>query len=88
MANLSVTGCAEAIRNEGKQGEIHVVCHDINPGIARLLAEGLVDFTIPQDFAYQGYEPLKCLAAYLRGSAVWRPEPQKLMVQVLCRENV
>ena len=88
MANLSVAGCAEAIRREGKQGEIHVVCHDINPGIARLLAEGLVDFTIPQDFAYQGYEPLKCLAAYLRGSAVWRPEPQKLMVQVLCRENV
>ena len=43
-----------------------MICHDINESIRRLLLEGSVDFTIPQDFEQQGYLPLILLRDYLR----------------------
>lgn len=87
MANLSVTACAEAVRAYGLEKEVHVICHDINDGIKQLLRENRVDFTIPQDFARQGREPLIWLTGYLRKKNVaetWRFSD----LQILCAENV
>lgn len=66
MANLSVSGCAEAVRAAGKTGQVRVICHDINEGIRRLLRSGSVDYTIPQDFVQQGYAPIMLLKELLR----------------------
>lgn len=88
MANHSVSGCVEAIRLAGRSGSVHVICHDINPGIRQLLLDGLVDFTIPQDFIHQGYAPLICLTAYLRGKAFPASDVTEGAIQILCRENL
>ena len=61
MANLSVSGCAEAVRGVGKTGQIRGICHDINEGIRQLLCSGGVDCTIPQNFDQQGYGPIMLL---------------------------
>lgn len=87
MANLSVTACAESVRAYNLTGRIHVICHDINDGIRQLMREGAVDFTIPQDFVFQGREPLLWLTARLRK----REMPQAGSfedLQILCAENM
>ena len=88
MANLSITGCAEAVRAAGKKGQIHIICHDVNDGIRRLLREGMVDFTIPQNFVQQGYAPLILLTKYLRKGKI--PDLSRYVgqIQVLCAENL
>lgn len=87
MANLSVSGCAEAIRAAGRKGEIRVVCHDINEGIRRLLLDGGVDFTIPQDMVQQGALPLLILRDLLRKGL--QPDSGRAQgrIDVLCAEN-
>lgn len=87
MANLSVTACAETIRAYNKTGQIHVVCHDINDGIRQLMREGLVDYTIPQDFVFQGREPLLWLTSFLRKKDL-PPAGQFADLQILCVENI
>ena len=87
MANLSVSGCAEAVRVAGKKSQISIVCHDINDGIRRLLREGLVDFTIPQDFIQQGYEPLLILTNYLRKGKTPDTVHFSGRIHILCAEN-
>lgn len=87
MANLSVTACAEAVRAYGRDKQVHVICHDINDGIRQLLKEGRVDFTIPQDFARQGREPLIWLTSYLRQKEL--PDAGRFNdLQILCAENL
>ncbi|WP_298028908.1 substrate-binding domain-containing protein [uncultured Dysosmobacter sp.] len=61
MANFSVTACVEAIRRQGRTGRVRVLSHDNGPDIQRFLKEGLVDFTIGQDLAYQSYQALSVL---------------------------
>lgn len=88
MANLSVSGCAEAVRAAGKKGAIRIICHDINDSIRQLLLGGLVDFTIPQDMVQQGYAPLILLTNYLRKGQLPAPERLNRSIQILCAENV
>ena len=88
MANLSVTGCAEAVRAAGRKGEIRVVCHDINEGIRRLLLDGSVDFTIPQDMVRQGALPLLLLRDLLRKGVPPDPARAQGRIDVLCAENI
>jgi LacI family transcriptional regulator len=47
MANESVSGCVDAIRNTKISG-IHVVYHDLSTTTAAYLKEGTVDFVIKQ----------------------------------------
>ena len=88
MANLHVAGCVEAVRAAGRQGRVRVICHDINESIRRLLLDGGVDFTIPQDFRRQGYLPLILLRDLLREGR--RPDLDRLgsQMDILCAENV
>lgn len=88
MANLNVSGCVEAVRSAGKKGKIRVICHDINESIRRMLLDGGVDFTIPQDFERQGYLPLILLRDYLRKKIV--PEDGRTggRIGIICAENL
>ncbi|WP_298031996.1 LacI family DNA-binding transcriptional regulator [uncultured Dysosmobacter sp.] len=88
MANLNVSGCAEAIRAAGRRGQIRVVCHDVNESIRQMLLNGSVDFTIPQDMVRQGELPLLLLRDLLRRGI--RPDPVRARgrIDVLCAENL
>ena len=67
MANPSVPACAEALRNRGMTGKVHILSHDCGPEIQALLKSGEVDFTIGQDLAYQPYQALSVLFEALMG---------------------
>lgn len=88
MANLSVTGCADAVRSYGRSGSVRIICHDMNPAILRLLQEGLIDYTIPQDFIRQGYAPLIYLTECLRGRPLPETSQEDTRLRILCRENI
>ena len=65
MANQSVPACIEALRQAGRAGEVRVLSHDDTPEIRQFLREGVVDFSIDQNFAYQSYQALSVLFAKL-----------------------
>lgn len=88
MANLSVSGCTEAIRLAGRRGQTWVVCHDINESIRQLLRDGAVDFTIPQDMVQQAYLPLALLRDLLRKGKHPDLNHFKDQIQILCAENL
>lgn len=88
MANLSVSGCAEAVRAAGRTGQIRVICHDINEGIRQLLRSGGVDYTIPQDFEQQGYGPIMLLRDLLRKGKPADAARFTGRIGILCRENL
>ena len=88
LANLHVSGCVEAVRAAGRQGQLRVICHDINESVRRLLLEGSVDFTIPQDFRQQGYLPPFLLRDALRRGQLPPASRQDGQMSILCAENV
>ena len=88
MANLSVSGCAEAVRSAGRTGQVRVICHDINEGIRQLLLGGGVDYTIPQDFVQQGYAPIMLLKDLLRRGKLVDSARFASKIGILCRENL
>lgn len=88
MANLSVSGCAEAVRTAGRTGQVRVICHDINEGIRQLLLNGSVDYTIPQDFVQQGYAPIMLLKDLLRKGKTADFARFVSKIGILCRENL
>lgn len=61
MATQNVSACVEAVRRAGRTGRIRVLAHDSSPEILAFLREGLVDFSIGQDFTYQSYQTLSLL---------------------------
>ena len=88
MANLSVSGCAEAVRAQGRRGRVRVICHDINEGIRQLLLDGAVDYTIPQDFIQQGRAPILLLKDLLRKGKLPDPARYAQRIGILCRANL
>jgi LacI family transcriptional regulator len=88
MANLNVTACAEAVRRAGLQGRVRVICHDENESIRRLLQEGSVDFTIPQDMARQSYLSLLFLRELLQKGRMPDPGRYASRISVVCAENL
>lgn len=86
MANRSVTGCVEAIRDAGRQGEIHVISHDITDSRRRLLQRGELDFVISQDLHRQGYRPLVILQEYLQKHI--SPCQEIPPIGIVCSENM
>lgn len=88
MANLSVSGCCAAIQRSGKTGEIHVVCHDINESVRKLIRSSAVDFTIPQDLSRQGYVPLLLLRDHLRKKNPLESGQYPGQINILCAENL
>ena len=88
MANLSVSGCCAAIQRAGKTGRVHVVCHDINESVRKLISSGAVDFTIPQDLTRQGHAPLLLLRDHLRKRRPLESGQFQGQINILCMENL
>ena len=88
MANHSVTGCVEAIRDAGLQGRIRVVCHDLTDSARRFLESGEVDFVIAQNIYQQSLRALVILQEYVQKHAVPDQERECLPIEILCSENM
>lgn len=86
MANHSVTGCAEAVRDVGREQQIHIISHDLTDSTKRLLKNGEIDFAISQNIYQQGYRPLVILRDYLQYGIVPSSEPAP--IEIICSENV
>ena len=61
MANRSVPACMEALRRSGRMGQVRVLAHDSGPETEAFLREGLLDFIIDQNLAYQSRKALELL---------------------------
>ena len=61
MANRSVPACMAALLEAGKSGQVRVLAHDNSPETDSFLREGLLDFVIDQDLAYQSRKALELL---------------------------
>ena len=86
MANHSVSGCAEAIREAGRRGTVHVISHDLTDATRRLLQRGEIDFVIAQNIYRQGYRPLIILNEYIRTRFMLDEESPS--IDIICAENV
>lgn len=87
MANRSVTACAEVLSRLHLEKTVRVICHDVSDTIYRLLREGVVDFTIEQDFYAQGYRPLTILGDLLLSSRHPGEEYQYTALNIINAEN-
>lgn len=88
MANHSVTGCVQAIRDTGKSGAIRVISHDLTNSSRLLLEAREIDFVIGQDIYAQGYRPLLMLRDYLQNNILPQNLPDQETIEIICSENL
>jgi simple sugar transport system substrate-binding protein/ribose transport system substrate-binding protein len=62
----SFTAAAQWVEQSGNAGEIHVVGFDVLPQTVEYLDRGVVDMTISQNPAEQGYQAVKILVDFLQ----------------------
>ncbi|MCI9484721.1 MAG: sugar ABC transporter substrate-binding protein [Clostridiaceae bacterium] len=86
MANHSVSGCAEAVRNAGICGRICIISHDLTIETQRLLQQGEIDFTIAQNLYQQSYRALIVLQEYLQKHII--PQQEIPLIDIICAENI
>lgn len=87
MANHSVTGCVEAVRDMGLSGKVHIVSHDLTDSTRRLLKSGEIDFTIAQNINQQSYQALMTLREYVQRHIMPHAE-QHAPIEIVCAENL
>lgn len=87
MANHSVTGCVEAVRDMGLTGKVHIVSHDLTDSTRRLLKSGEIDFTIAQNINQQSYQALMTLREYVQRHIMPHAE-QHAPIEIVCAENL
>ena len=89
MANQSVAGCADAVKEAGKTGALRIICHDVSENTKKLLRERRVDLTISQDIFNQGYQPLVLLQGLLqRGIDPCSVERSVSGIEIVCAESL
>lgn len=88
MANHSVTGCADAIRAAGRQGQIRVISHDLTDETKHLLQRGEIDFAIAQNIYQQGYRPLIVLRELLQKGIRPALDSNRPAIEIVCSENM
>ncbi|MDO4489819.1 MAG: LacI family DNA-binding transcriptional regulator [Lachnospiraceae bacterium] len=88
MANHSVSGCVQALRDLGLQKKVHVISHDLTSATLRLLENEDIDFSISQNIFMQGYQPLIMLQEYLETGTLSEYEIDKTAMEVLCCEHL
>ena len=87
MANHSVTGCVEAVRDMGLTGKVHIVSHDLTDSTHRLLKSGEIDFTIAQNIYQQSYQALMTLREYVQRHNIPK-EMHRAPIEIICAENL
>lgn len=88
MANHSVTGCVQALRDMDLQKKVHVISHDLTYATLRLLENEDIDFSISQNIYMQGFQPLIMLQEYLEHGEFAEYEIDKTAMEVLCCEHL
>ena len=87
MANHSVSGCVEAVRDMEKTGQVHIGSHELTDATRRLLESGERDFTIAQNIHRQSYLALLTLRDYIQRHIL--PHDQiDTPIEILCAENM
>lgn len=86
MANHSVAGCAEAVREAGRCGTIHIISHDLTEETKRLLQSKEIDLTIAQNLYQQSYRSLIILQEYLQKNI--KPQKDVPLIDIVCAENI
>jgi LacI family transcriptional regulator len=86
MANHSVTGCADAVRELGLAKQLRIISHDLTRSTKRLLESREIDFVITQNIYDQGYQPLICLQNYLEYGTI--PDSDIGLINIVCAENL
>lgn len=86
MANHSISGCAEAVREAGLRGKLHIICHDLNESAKRLLQRGEIDFVIAQNIRQQSYRALIVLYEYIQEHKLPNEGPSS--IDIICSENI
>ena len=87
MANHSVTGCVEAVRDMGLTGKVHIVSHDLTDSTRRLLKSGEIDFTIAQNIYQQSYQALMTLREFVQRHTIPKEE-HHAPIEIICAENL
>lgn len=88
MANHSVSGCVQALRDLDCQKKVHVISHDLTNATLRLLENEEIDFSISQNIYMQGFQPLMMLQEYLEKGEFTEYEVDKTAMEVLCCEHL
>ncbi|MDR1562537.1 MAG: LacI family DNA-binding transcriptional regulator [Dysgonamonadaceae bacterium] len=88
MANESVAGCVEAIKQSHIAKKIPLVCHDASSSHIDFLREGIVDFVIEQNMYRQGLEPLKMIADLLIEGKRPEKDIDYSRIHIVCAENI
>ena len=88
MANRSVSGCTEAIKEADRKGSVRVICHDFSQSTKLLLKDGSIDFTITHDLFRQGYLPLILLRGYLMKNQLPDPRESQPQISIICSQNI
>ncbi len=57
MISESIAGCADAVRDAGREGKLRIICHDLSKSTKALLRAHRIDFVIAQDIFRLGYLP-------------------------------
>ena len=65
ISSVGRSGVYRAIQKAGKQGQIHVVVHDLSRDNLQMIRAGVVDFAIGQAVRTQGTLPLQLLYQFL-----------------------
>ena len=81
----SVVAC---VQQEGKQGKLKIISHDLTDEISRLIQDGSITGTITQNPFAQGYDPVIHLYNHL--VANWQAPVQRMLIQpeMVSRENL
>lgn len=88
MVNRSVSACTEAIKDLGKKGSVHLVCHDLAEHTKELLRTDAIDFTISQDLFNQSYLSLVHLREFLQKNRAFDFEKYNTAISIICSENI
>lgn len=91
MANRSVAGCVEAVRQTGRTGDMHVIGHDLSEstkGIRQLLMAGEVDFIIGEDIYKESYNALTALYQLIETGKLAGDMAGLGEISILCAENI
>lgn len=78
-------GACDAIRECGKQGRVHLICHDLTEENRENVRAGLIDFLVDQDAHAQAVRPLELLLSNILSGA--KPESEFLLTRIDIRSK-
>jgi LacI family transcriptional regulator len=88
MANHSVSGCVQAVREADPRGKIHIISHDLTDSTRRLLQKGEIDFAISQDIFSQAYRSLEILQQCVQKNIMPNNDIIYPAINIYCSENL